>query len=226
MSSDQVSRMGIDGHVVRMPIRTMYDVLKPVPVRVTYIIPGDLEVTDKMDGKALISFVCGHLADVGMNMPNMLALLTRIRARFKIVEGYLKLATHYPVKVKNKTCRYRVALECHLTKTRMKAFTSVSVDYPRRIAVRLTLEVSPETELHVEEVLELLGEVYNPKQHKRVETLVEDVGVRMTTYSRVRDYLLLGNQVRGGLGYVSQRWLGVPGGLKPMPGLERPVPDI
>lgn len=194
--------------VVRLPVRMMGGLSKPLPVHLTYMVPDSPGVAESE-----------AMAVKNMSMEAALGLMTSNRAKHKIMEGLLRMAVHYPAKVPDWASKHRLAIECQLTRTRPRCYLSLAIEYPRRSALCLTLEVSHEADIHAEEVLGLLDETYEKRKHRCIEVFAEDVAKGLRGYSRVRDYLVQGHQYRQGLGYVVQCWSGTLGGLRPPLGL-------
>lgn len=224
---ENINRVGIDGYLTQLRIEMLSGHVLPLKTRVICMISSG-ENSPIMSAR---SDVIDSLEDFfkmqAVSIPSMFGLLQQMRNRHRSPDNYLKLAFHYPAqgnRPKSKT--YASALECHLMKNRVKSFVSTSLQFLKRIIIRITVDISPETIVHVEELVSLASELYDKKRHRRVDRLVIDVSNRLEQYERVQDYLVLGNQGQKDFGFVAQKWKGVPGGLKPMPGLERSVPDI
>ena len=218
-------RVGIDGHSGTLKFATMNGDTAPIPTRMTFMVPQPVPL--KPQPAEAIRFLESYFAGVAVSIETMFAALAKLKSAKNVQSSYLKIGVSYPVKmVGGNTKKHMVAFECHVLRERLRSYISVSMNFPGKIATRITVDVSPETTLHVEEIVMVINEVYRPKQHKIMQLLVQDIGECLDGYGRVQDYLVLGYQRRKPGNIVAQRWRGVPGGMKPMPGLERLVPDI
>lgn len=224
---EHINRVGLDGYLTRLHIEMLSGHVLPLKTRVTCMI-SSAEGSPIMSARSDVTNLMEEFFKVqAVSIPSMFALLQQIRNQHRSPDNYLKVAFHCPVQSGGrKPHTYASALECHLMKNRMRSYVSTSLEFLKRIIIRITVDVSPETIVHIEELVSLTNELYDKKRHKRVDRMVVDVSNRLEEYERVQDYLVLGNQGQKDFGFVAQKWKGVPGGLKPMPGLERSVPDI
>ncbi len=222
-----INRVGLDGYMTKLRVELLGGDVTLLESRMICMISSAADSAMMSPKTKITDLLDKFFAENTVSISTMFAMLHQIRNQYRSADNYLKVAFQYPIQEGGgKPAKYAAALESQLMKNRMRSFVSVSLPFRRKIVVRITVDIYPDTMVHIEELVSLANELYNAKEHRRVDRLVSDIGVRLDQYERVQDYLVLGNQEQNKLGFVAQKWKGVPGGLKPMPGLERSVPDI
>jgi hypothetical protein len=211
-----INRAGADGFVSEMRIQPLRGKPFKVKTRSTLMV----NAAGRRPNLDALTRQLGVLTGNVLTLSGMLSALSLVRQTHGADSVFLKVAFHHKVSRYDFTC----AFECWVRVARIKSYVSVAMPYPKRNVTRLTVEVSAENPVHYEELLSLVDET---PAKKPFEFIAELAG-KLDQYQRILDYLILLNQVTkdGTAGLVVQKWGGVPGGLQPMPGLERFVPDV
>ena len=225
---ETINRVGVDGLLLELSFELLSGRSASLPTRITCVLSGAARSPIWRSYRTVPNQLGDYFSQRQVEVRSVLAALQMLRNRYHAGENYLKLAFKYPVweGAGRRPSYYTAALEGYVSKTRIKSFVSVSFGFTPKIIVRITVDVSAETILHIEELVQLVQETYSPLNHRRVDSLVESLAEKLESYKRIQDYLILGNQQQRGFSFVAQTWKGEPGGLRPMPGLERSIPDI
>jgi len=216
-----VNRIGLDGITREMNVETLTG--KKVECHCRIICMVRSPINEEMDLNYLTeSSVFDDLSERGVQVGSMFETLRTIGDHYNSDDSYLKVSCWYPYKGSS----FPAAIETTITGSKLKSYLSTSVTVGGGYVMRLTIDFSTETEIHIEELLSIAEETkyYKAATPGIAYNVVTDVAQRIEGFERVHDYLVLCNSLEDGT--VIQKWKGIPGGMRPMPGLERSIPDI
>lgn len=214
-----IRRVGVDGYESTMLVETMGGLNLKVNARSTVMV----SVANLAPTKQHMMSELERFENESVTYPKMFEVLRSLRQNHRSDTGFIKISFSHEYDRRD----FTVAFESWIGGNRLKSYLSVAVPFPERAVTRISIDFPAGTSVSYEEILSIVDEIED-NEFEDLLDFTSKLSWRMNQYERIQDYLILSNQVvkSGKPGSVIQMWKGNPGGFRPMPGLERFVPDV